>query len=375
MKIPENVVLFALTGGPCGGKTTALADLRQWFGQLGHVVATVPEAATAMIEHGIGPMDGWRSPIQFQAAAIRRQLFLEDEAIVAVNQFASDKPKIVLCDRGTLDCKAYVTPTVWRRVLALGDWNQAELGARYQHVVHLVTAASGAEHFYTLENNTARHETVPQAIARDQKTQAAWLGIEHLDIVDNFQSFDEKIARVKQILAHALGIPVPVEIERKYRLLSPPDLLRLRPHERVEIVQNYLVSPDARVERRVRMWTQQGHTIYFYAEKEPFAGRLGQRIERQRTIGEREYLSLLREADPAVGTIRKNRYCFLRNGAYWMLDEFLSPRQDLWLLEVELTREADEVRLPKELLRPRGNVFDVTGDSIYANVSIARASA
>ena len=49
MKIPENVALFALTGGPCGGKTTALADLRQWFGQLGHVVATVPEAATATI--------------------------------------------------------------------------------------------------------------------------------------------------------------------------------------------------------------------------------------------------------------------------------------------------------------------------------------
>ena len=35
--------------------------------------------------------------------------------------------------------------------------------ARYDAVFHLVTAANGAERFYTLENNQARSETPQQA--------------------------------------------------------------------------------------------------------------------------------------------------------------------------------------------------------------------
>ncbi len=34
---------------------------------------------------------------------------------------------------------------------------------RYDVVVHMVTAADGAEKFYTLENNAARYEDVPTA--------------------------------------------------------------------------------------------------------------------------------------------------------------------------------------------------------------------
>ena len=42
----------ALTGGPCAGKTTALATLTDKLGTLGYKVLIVPEAATLMMKGG-----------------------------------------------------------------------------------------------------------------------------------------------------------------------------------------------------------------------------------------------------------------------------------------------------------------------------------
>jgi hypothetical protein len=43
-------------------------------------------------------------------------------------------------------------------------------------VIHLVTAADGAEEFYTLENNAARTETPQVAKMLDKMTQGVWNG-------------------------------------------------------------------------------------------------------------------------------------------------------------------------------------------------------
>jgi hypothetical protein len=48
------------------------------------------------------------------------------------------------------------------------DWNSVNLSyKRYKGVLHLVTAADGAEKYYTLENNQARVEGVELAKVRD----------------------------------------------------------------------------------------------------------------------------------------------------------------------------------------------------------------
>ena len=48
---PSTVWRVAITGGPCGGKTTALATLRERLPQHGVSVLVVPEFAT-MFFHG-----------------------------------------------------------------------------------------------------------------------------------------------------------------------------------------------------------------------------------------------------------------------------------------------------------------------------------
>ena len=64
---------------------------------------------------------------------------------------------VLLMDRGAMDVLAYVGKDQFDDVLEEFNWTIPQLrDQRYEAVVHLVTAAIGAERFYTLENNKAR---------------------------------------------------------------------------------------------------------------------------------------------------------------------------------------------------------------------------
>ena len=63
-----------------------------------------------------------------------------------------------------MDGKAYMPSDEWDKFLTSRVLEAAEIReGRYNAVFHLVTAAEGAEPFYTLENNEARTETPEQA--------------------------------------------------------------------------------------------------------------------------------------------------------------------------------------------------------------------
>ena len=50
-----SVSKIVITGGPCGGKTTALSRIQRDLSHLGYTVLTVPETATALISGGVAP--------------------------------------------------------------------------------------------------------------------------------------------------------------------------------------------------------------------------------------------------------------------------------------------------------------------------------
>jgi hypothetical protein len=56
---------------------------------------------------------------------------------------------------------------------------------RYEAVIHLETAANGAEKFYTGENNQARYESAEEARSLDRKLQDAWTGHPSFFVIDN----------------------------------------------------------------------------------------------------------------------------------------------------------------------------------------------
>jgi hypothetical protein len=50
---------------------------------------------------------------------------------------------------------------MWQALLDETGWSTIQLrDRRYEAVIHLVTAADGAEEFYTSENNEARYESI-----------------------------------------------------------------------------------------------------------------------------------------------------------------------------------------------------------------------
>ena len=116
-------------------------------------------------------------------------------------------------DRGTMDTRAYVTEDDWQMILEENDWSNWKLrDERYDLIVHLVTAADGAEEFYTLSNNKARSESPLEARQLDERLRMAYLG-HNLRIIDNSSpgGFKSKIRRVMDCICQSVGLPYPGE--------------------------------------------------------------------------------------------------------------------------------------------------------------------
>lgn len=243
---------------------------------------------------------------------------------------------------------------------------EVELRDEYDAVFHLVTAAKGAEKFYTTANNTARTETPEQAAALDDKLIAAWTGHPHLRIIDNATDFEAKLKRLLTEITTFLGEPEPYEIERKF-LIEYPDvqaLERLSNCQRVEIIQTYLTAPEGE-ESRVRQRGVDGSYVYFQTTKRKVSEL--KRVEMERRLSKDEYLRLLMEADPACRPIRKTRDCLTYDNQYFEIDVYPFWR-DKAIAEMELTSEDADIHFPPWI---RG-IKEVTDDELYKNASLAR---
>lgn len=202
--------VIVLTGGPCGGKTTALSRIVDHFTGCGYKVFTVPEVPTIFTAAG---MDYLTSNSQFfyegEKATMQTQLSLED-SFVRLASTITDRPCLVVCDRGTLDISTYLTPEVWQSLSTELGLSREMLTKRYDAVIHLVTAAKGAEKYYTVANNAQRLEQANEEgfrIARmlDDKAIEAWnLHKEH-HIVSNDGDFEHKVQSVLDILTDILS--------------------------------------------------------------------------------------------------------------------------------------------------------------------------
>lgn len=171
MKITKIVV----TGGPCAGKTTDFSWVQNAFTARGYRVLFVPETATELISNGVAP---WTCGSNLDYQKCQMLLQLEKEKIFRRAAETMDSGKVlIVCDRGMLDNRAYMSDMEFRAALESLGLDEVALRDDYDGVFHLVTAAKGAEQFYTLSNNQARTETPEQARELDDKLVAAWTGI------------------------------------------------------------------------------------------------------------------------------------------------------------------------------------------------------
>ena len=185
---------IVITGGPCAGKSTAMKWIQNAFSEKGYTVLFVPETATEFITGGVAP---WTCGTNTEYQKCQMRLQIEKEKLF--EQAARTMPKdkiLIVCDRGALDNKAYMNDSELAEVLDYVGICEKDLCNSYGAVFHLVTAAKGAEMFYTTENNAARTETIEEAAALDDKLISAWLDHPHLKIINNSMSFEEKMTRL-----------------------------------------------------------------------------------------------------------------------------------------------------------------------------------
>ena len=365
----SDVTSIVLTGGPCGGKSTSISVLEQELTNKGFQVIIVNEMATDVILSGLTPMN--LGGYEFQKVLIQMQLNRNKIYEEASKLFAetNNKRVVIIFDRGIADGKAFVTDDEYERLLKECNTSEIEIMSSYDGVFHLVTAADGAENYYTCENNKARTETPEQAIERDRGCLRAWTGHPHLRVIDNKnKTFEQKVDKLLEEVYTLLGVPVPVEIERKF-LIKMPDMKEIKSKfdtTTVDIIQTYLVRTDKNVERRIRQRGMNDKFTYYYTEKENIDNGLS-RTEREKKITEQEYLRLMMEADTNLHQIRKQRTCFVYENQYFELDVY-PFWTDRAIVEVELTNETTEVKLPDELVL----IEEVTNDIKYKNNSLAK---
>ena len=361
----QKITKIVITGGPCAGKTTAMSWIQNAFTQKGYMVLFVDETATELIGGG-APWKFTKSNRDYQFRLTELMLAKEQAFTEIARTFDADKV-LVVCDRGALDNRAYMSDEEFRYVLKRLGTNEVALRDHYDAVFHLVTAAKGAEQFYTLANNAARYETVEEAVKVDDSLIASWTGHPHLRVIDNRFDFDEKMLNLIGEISSFLGEPRPVETGRKF-LIKYPDIqaLEKKPNcQAVDILQAYLHSEVPGEFIRIRQRGRDGNYIYYKTRKRYVEG--GKRIELEERLTHHEFLDLLMQADPTYRTIRKDRWCLSENGLYYNID--LYPQwDDQALLEVELYSAGDEVRFPEGIQVIR----EVTGEKEFTNPYIAR---
>jgi len=197
----ENVKKIVLTGGPCGGKTTASGYVSEELKKMGIKVFQVPEIATMFISGGVSDIidisqTDYEKYLEIEKRMILAQIALEKEFYDLSDIFKGEK-RVIIFDRGVMDMAAYISKEHFEKIISEIGLDTESILGNYDGVIHLVTAADGAENFYNTKNNKARVESsIEEARLADKKTLAAWAGHPNLKVIDNSTDFENKMQRL-----------------------------------------------------------------------------------------------------------------------------------------------------------------------------------
>jgi len=315
-----------LTGGPCGGKTTALSRVSNYLRERGFEVVMAPEVFTILASNGMSMSffgtQGMDEVIQSTVLDVQLALETGIENILK----ARGKPAVLLCDRGAMDGMAYMGSDRFQRLVEERGKDFTELReGRYNAVFHMVTAADGAEEYYTLDNNEARSESPELARELDQNSQAAWAGHPRLYILDNSTDFEGKLQKLVESMAKLVGLPINLNRSTaKFLLKSPPDLetftvdYHVFAVEKVYFSSQTITNPDSFYKDEYSFVRKRTHilkdgsiagSVYGVTQVQETSD--GHVVEKKRIINKREYFASLKQRDLSRHEIRQKRISFL----------------------------------------------------------------
>ena len=199
---------IVLTGGPCAGKTTTIAKVKEDLENLGYHVLLLNECATEVINGGIRPFgDNQVSVFDFQNEVLNLQLFKEKRYLDIIDKLPEDTNCIILSDRGIMDSKAYLGSELFTKLLDQNNLKEEDLGHQYDMIIHLVTVATNNQNKYNTSTNSARfEEDIYEVIDLDRRTNEVWQKHKNLKRVEATGTIEEKIEKVIDIIHDYLEI-------------------------------------------------------------------------------------------------------------------------------------------------------------------------
>jgi len=289
---------------------------------------------------------------------------------------ATGRPSVLLCDRGLMDGSAYCSSEQWTQILnkqGIGCSCEIREG-RYNAVFHLVTAAEGAENYYTLENNAVRSETPEMARQLDQMTRAAWVGHPKLVVFDNSTNFEGKLQRLVNATAKLVGLPSSLARSSvKFLLYRKPQLHLFPPDVKYHVfeVEKVYIYDDRHRSKATLQEDSQYVEEYSFIRKRTQGGvdggatgggevygqtivkrtNDGQEIEIKRIISNREYTNLYKARDMSRNVVRQTRVSFIWNMQSFNVHIYSEPVKvrDLCVLHCQFEEELSSVNdIPRD---------------------------
>lgn len=178
------ILKVVLTGGPCGGKTTAIKEIKKYLKKKDIPLLIVPETATELIVSGIKP--GAIPTYEFQSLVLKKQLSKEKITEEYAKKICQNNELcVIIYDRGILDNKAYLENiTDFQKLVIEEGLNEINLLDNYDLVLDLLSLATCKPEAYNLLNE-ARTEDIPTARELDRKTTISWIGHRNLKIISS----------------------------------------------------------------------------------------------------------------------------------------------------------------------------------------------
>lgn len=371
----NKIYRICITGGPCAGKTTCMSVLREKLSPQFQVYA-LPEVASFTFGGGVTIIPTEFTPedhVVFTGGIMEMQYNLENYFSKIASIQTQDV--VILTDRGIMDNTAYCSPETEQKVYEQYGWNKSSIrDNRYDMVVHLVTAANGAEEFYTLANNEARSETPEVARGLDVKTQSVWNGHpNHVIINNNASSFDEKIERAYEAICRTLGVQSVPNYNRKFLLTEDIPLASVPAEMGAEQFTETITFLNSNEDDHIT-WIKsrvsqagKGAPYLGYVDRK-LSTKRSERIEIRRRVAPDMFGEYMKVKDPARKEIVKTIIAFIYHGNNFSIECFDDHTGNkLRIVRVNVDSDSTEIQFPEFLKKGT----EVSEDPKYFSHNIA----